>query len=223
MRPLRDLDASARVASGATRALDLPQSARAEHRRGHPSERAPVSARGEPGPPKDVPEREVAIASGIFSTVFELVARVVPGLLYPNSDCRQCSFGNAPVRGPGHARRLGVGDEDEDRFGSAHERAGGDAYVLGLARGGECRGAEASGDGASALRPLPVQPDPRWRLNPGIHKICRRKLDAPGVASAASGMDARGRVYGGMRLTILMLDTAARRSRSPRVSSARPA
>ena len=93
------------------------------------SSAAPVSARGEPGPPKDVPEREVAIASGIFSTVFELVARVVPGLLYPNSDSSTVLvlemhlYVDRAMRGAWE-----WGDEDARiRFGSAHERGGNDA------------------------------------------------------------------------------------------------
>ena len=80
------------------------------------------------------------------------------------------------------------------------------------------------GERGRRLRP-PPSPGPTrsqmvksWRFR----QICCRKLDAPGVASAASGMDARGRVYGGMRLTILTFDTAARRSRSPRVSICPP-
>ena len=81
------------------------------------------------------------------------------------------------------------------------------------------------GERGRRLRP-PPSPGPTrspmevksWRFR----QICCRKLDAPGVASAASGIDARGRVYGGMRLTILTFDTAARRSRSPRVSICPP-
>ena len=81
------------------------------------------------------------------------------------------------------------------------------------------------GERGRRLRP-PPSPGPTrspmevnsWRFR----QICCRKLDAPGVASAASGMDARGRVYGGMRLTILTFDTAARRFRSPRVSICPP-
>ena len=111
-----------------------------------------VSAKGEPGPPerdvpeREVPEREVPIASGIFSTVFELVARVVPGLLYPNSDSstvlvlEMVLYVDRAMRGAWRD-----GETRGTRAGVSAWTRGIPRGVGGCARGRRCRGSTPAG------------------------------------------------------------------------------
>ena len=159
---------SLRVVRRATRALDLLDLRRAEHGRGlaHPLERragqregrARAAGAGRPG--------AGGAGAGGAHRVGDLLHRVRArgarraGLAVPEQRLvHRARFGNGPVRGPGHARRLAGRGDTRDAGGGQRLDAGNTTRVWGMRAGTPVSRVDAGGDGASRGADAIAPPD----------------------------------------------------------------